>query len=593
MDNQKIRKENIVWTVSEDYNYLPTIKLFDEYRDFDMDYYKMMVLGYVYKVVDIDSFMDFIAVHIDKTDLKNEFLKLIEIYLDDCFYSDLSKLRPGARDYRKYFIDKIIKRYKDRQDLTVEEELTYTYYARLDGKYVKTRPVVDDLIVYMRSRNTARTTEELINYLTGAFLKFFFINDRKDINEERQKLSEANLIDRKDKEKDKPNKETKARLTFKARKKNLKNLNDNDRILSVESAEFTRDIDQDVEVVGERLESSAKSSIVKSNEKIKAMIETRFGSSLYPLYVTESLEKDLCVGIHKGIKIHFTDGSFYEGNYDKYFARQLEDQRQINMDYYKENELIFRRAINELKNILKKRLILDDEDDFSMSKSGQLQVSKIWRHTHLGDENIFLKNNKQEKVSISVDILLDSSAPQLEREEYVSSQAYVITQALTELKVPTRVFSFCNFFNYTIMKKYRDYMDPETVNNKIFSFKGAGSNRDGLAIKVISSDMDRLDTDKKVLIILSDGRPNNKIDLGSRSFMNIDGEDYEGEEAIKDTAQEIFNMKLRDKHVLGVFTGEDEDLESEKRIYGKDFAYIRNLERFSKIIGFYLEQLLI
>ena len=45
MDNQKIRKENIVWTVSEDYNYLPTIKLFDEYRDFDMDYYKMMVLG--------------------------------------------------------------------------------------------------------------------------------------------------------------------------------------------------------------------------------------------------------------------------------------------------------------------------------------------------------------------------------------------------------------------------------------------------------------------------------------------------------------------------------------------------------------------
>ena len=179
MDNQKIRKENIVWTVSEDYNYLPTIKLFDEYRDFDMDYYKMMVLGYVYKVVDIDSLMDFIAVHIDKTDLKNEFLKLIEIYLDDCFYSDLSKLRPGARDYRKYFIDKIIKRYKDRQDLTVEEELTYTYYARLDGKYVKTRSVVDDLIVYMRFRNTARTTEELINYLTGAFLKFFFINDRK------------------------------------------------------------------------------------------------------------------------------------------------------------------------------------------------------------------------------------------------------------------------------------------------------------------------------------------------------------------------------------------------------------------------------
>ena len=63
----------------------------------------------------------------------------------------------------------------------------------------------------------------------------------------------------------------------------------------------------------------------------------------------------------------------------------------------------------------------------------------------------------------------------------------------------------------------------------------------------------------------------------------------EGDIAIKDTASEVFNIKLNGKHILGVFTGNDEDLEYEKMIYGKDFAYIRRLDRFSSIIGFYFE----
>src|SRR3712207_6005607 len=101
MDKQKIRKENIVWTVSEDYTYLPVLNLFDNYGDFDMDYYKMIVLGYVYKAIDVGELLDFISVHISKTELKNEFLKLVEIYLDDCFYNELVKVRPGVEDYRR------------------------------------------------------------------------------------------------------------------------------------------------------------------------------------------------------------------------------------------------------------------------------------------------------------------------------------------------------------------------------------------------------------------------------------------------------------------------------------------------------------
>ena len=42
--------------------------------------------------------------------------------------------------------------------------------------------------------------------------------------------------------------------------------------------------------------------------------------------------------------------------------------------------------------------------------------------------------------------------------------------------------------------------------------------------------------------------------------------------------------------MLGVFAGEEKDLEAEKKIFGKDFAYIRDIEYFSKIVGRYLKK---
>lgn len=47
-------------------------------------------------------------------------------------------------------------------------------------------------------------------------------------------------------------------------------------------------------------------------------------------------------------------------------------------------------------------------------------------------------------------------------------------------------------------------------------------------------------------------------------------------------------VKLPGVSVLGVFAGEEKDLSTEKKIFGKDFAYIRDIVNFSKIVGRYL-----
>lgn len=625
--NNKLRKENIVWTISEDYSKIPILNLFDQYDDMEMDYYKMSLLGYVYKIINIEKFLDFMANCMKNTILNNEFLKATEIFIDESFSDELVKERPGIEDFREIFMKNILEKYdvlKEElgddfeKEISVEDEIEYGYYSILNNKFVQVRNVSEELILYLRRRShilsdklkeyvkienkdafsdnekTYRDeiTDELISILNGAFLRFFYqnVNDEKN-REDRIENKKENENKNKDKNKKAKNE---PRLKFKMKKKNIKDMKEGDIIgaFSIESAEFTGQISDEIQIDDERIKSNESPQTKNSNKKIREMVLARYGESIYPEYMTNFLESKLCTGIHEGIKLHFTQGKFIDGKYDKYFANSINRQREKNLEYYHDNELIFRRSINELKEILRKKILLEEEDSAEMTRSGELVVSKIWRNRILKDEKIFKRTNRDQIGSLSVDILLDSSASQIEREELVASQAYIIAEALTSLNIPTRVFGFCNFFNYLVMTEYRDYKDPITSNKRIFNYKASGSNRDGLPIKFISKQLDTLEYDNKVLIVLSDGRPNDKIDLGTVGFIKVDGIDYEDEVAIKDTAQEVFNAKIRGNNVLGVFTGIDEDLDDEKKIYGKDFAYIRRLDRFSHIIGFYLEQLI-
>ena len=57
---------------------------------------------------------------------------------------------------------------------------------------------------------------------------------------------------------------------------------------------------------------------------------------------------------------------------------------------------------------------------------------------------------------------------------------------------------------------------------------------------------------------------------------------------MKDTAYEVRRARNQGIFVIGIFVGNEEELSVEKRIYGKDFAYIRDVAGFSGIVGRYL-----
>ena len=99
--------------------------------------------------------------------------------------------------------------------------------------------------------------------------------------------------------------------------------------------------------------------------------------------------------------------------------------------------------------------------------------------------------------------------------------------------------------------------------------------------------------ENKILIVLSDGKPND-VKIGKDSSRSIRGEmSYKGIVGIKDTAMEVRKARKRGIMVLGVFTGKEIDLEAEKKIYGKDFIYIKDIQRFSDIVSTYLKKVII
>ena len=88
-----------------------------------------------------------------------------------------------------------------------------------------------------------------------------------------------------------------------------------------------------------------------------------------------------------------------------------------------------------------------------------------------------------------------------------------------------------------------------------------------------------------MLIVLSDGRPYDVV-INRPNARNP--QPYQGEYAIRDTAFEIRRLRNLGVSVLGVFAGEEKDLATEKKIFGKDFAYIRDIGNFSNMVGRYL-----
>ena len=320
-------------------------------------------------------------------------------------------------------------------------------------------------------------------------------------------------------------------------------------------------------------------------EKAYTYVELTYGKS----YLSEAEEKkinyQMCRGIHSDCSLYFTEGILknpVKSNYQYEYAKRL---RNKNIWLYHDKHRIVKHNITVLTETLRKSLVLRSETQTVLSDRGMIVPSRLWRIGRTNDAKLFQQELKGEISDFVVDVLIDASGSQMKRQGDVALQAYIISEALSNVDIPHRVMSFCTFWDYTIMHRFRRYDDPRSENDNIFNYVTSSNNRDGLAIRTAGYDLLQREEEKKIMIILSDGRPYDVI-INRPNAKNP--EPYQGKAAIADTATEVRRLRNLDVSVLGVFAGEEKDLATEKKIFGKDFAYIRDIANFSKIVGRYL-----
>lgn len=320
-------------------------------------------------------------------------------------------------------------------------------------------------------------------------------------------------------------------------------------------------------------------------EKAYTYVKLNYGKS----YLSEAEEKkinyQMCRGIHSDCSLYFTEGILknpVKSNYQYEYAKRL---RNKNIWLYHDKHRIVKHNITVLTETLRKSLVLRSETQTVLSDRGMIVPSRLWRIGRTNDAKLFQQELKGEISDFVVDVLIDASGSQMKRQGDVALQAYIISEALSNVDIPHRVMSFCTFWDYTIMHRFRRYDDPRSENDNIFNYVTSSNNRDGLAIRTAGYDLLQREEEKKIMIILSDGRPYDVI-INRPNAKNP--EPYQGKAAIADTATEVRRLRNLDVSVLGVFAGEEKDLATEKKIFGKDFAYIRDIANFSKIVGRYL-----
>lgn len=561
----KNRLKNIFWTVSDLYN-------FDIFK-FSLkpeDSYEAAILGYASKYFYFYTIDDFFKRYINNLNNKKDLWEISKLIIENIFSHEMILERPGTLDFKKSHDEEILK-YLNRQKIILTTELKIGYIRKERGKFPKVQKILEEMLDEIYGFKSLDTFKYL-EFLKYLFKKYFHINKNlpNDIDESYEKL----------KKEAKSNSSSNNNRPYKRKK-----FVDNTFLerYNIESAEFTffNDDYRDINVKEDNFKNNF------GDQNIYDALEKHYGIEKIKRHTADKIASKIATDIHNDIKIYFPSGEFKNKN--SYFAKEENNNYLENLKFYEDNKIQNQRAIRELSSTIKNSLLKESEDEIAKSNEGKIIASEIWKSKELSDYKIFNKINHKDSNEIFVDILLDSSASQNKRKEIVATESYIIAEALTSLNIKTRIFSYNNFYNYLVIKKYRDYNDPQIKNMNIFKYSPSGSNRDGLAIKFMRYLISKNYDARRFLIILTDGLPFDEIDIGIVGTSKIPGENYKDDEAVMDTSKEVLLTRLMGINTFGVFTGEESESLNIKKIYGNDYAYITDIARFHKVVGIFLK----
>ena len=261
-----------------------------------------------------------------------------------------------------------------------------------------------------------------------------------------------------------------------------------------------------------------------------------------------------------------------------------------NLRMLEENQDSARQGIRSIEQAFRNALNLKSDPEIYVSDRGVLVNSALWKVGRCEDPKLFHKVFRQDQSTVVVELLIDASGSQAVRQSMVALQSYLFSAALSRIHIPHRVMSYCTYGDHTVLRRFRDYDDKPEADRKILEYRATSNNRDGLALAAAGIDLLKRQEDHKIVIVFSDGLPNDMV--SGRKRLGAP-EKYVGDAAIRETCAQVRKLRREGAHVIGIFLGNDDELENERMIYGSSFLRIRRAEDFGGSAGKRLSETLL
>ena len=343
-------------------------------------------------------------------------------------------------------------------------------------------------------------------------------------------------------------------------------------------------------------------------EKDRAYIEGCFGANIYTTREQKLLEDEVCTENHKNSHLYITRGypmeepvtqtgsnttvrhqeeNKRESREIREFRENSRRQAEKNRQHYEKNRTVYENSIRRMTEKLRLELDTRMDDVPVQARQGNIRASQVWRALYLEDPRVFEKREEVSDAGFSVDILIDASSSRKNSQEQIAAQAYILAKSLDLCGIPLQVYSYCSIRGYTVLRLFQSYGENRKAE-EVFSYVAAGNNRDGLALRGAGHLMAQSEQEKKLLLVLTDGSPQDDQIAAEGAFYK--NREYTDQIAVEDTTEQVRQLKRRNIQVVGIFMGTERGLQTAHRIFGRDFVRIQNIQQFAEVVGKILQE---
>ena len=251
---------------------------------------------------------------------------------------------------------------------------------------------------------------------------------------------------------------------------------------------------------------------------------------------------------------------------------------------------LIRRLVEEIRKALEFKTTVPRRN----LKKGRLDAGNLWK-LRVPDPRVFSRREVPGDVpELAVYLLVDCSGS-MDSQQVTSwglsekrkiamarEAACALHEACARLNVSHCVVGFSSGFPRTNLRRAVDWKDPDGA--AIAALRGRPAcNRDGYAVRAVAKELELRPEPRKVLIVLSDGLPNDSRESGySIDYSSV---------PVADTAKAVREVERRGIGVIGIFFGDETGLPRAQVIYNR-LVYVNNIANLSVILGRVLKQVI-